>query len=359
MRLRTAAAVAALVLVSGVAGVTFLPLASPDEDGGSSPTSGADRQPKRRPTPLSLLYLRGARLHRLNLRSGGDEVLRTLPPAEVHAAPDSAWLALVSAPGATDFAAEPRLSLLHPDSGRRRRIGPGFAPLWRPDGDAVAYLRPVEERSCDAETCAGRVEVVTAGVSGEREILLGPGHWTLLTWAGPRLLLADLDDPGAVTITGGPGPSHRLPLAPAELWGASPDGRWVVVARPREAAFIALSQADELGRRRGLMPGGRLAEGAWSPHSDTVAGVVLQGIEDGVPSSRVVLSSPDGASRALRGSKGAAGAPLWSPDGRVIAFPQAVGKVRDRLRAQVCILESSSCRSWLNWTDEVRLLRLE
>ena len=356
MRLRTAAAAAALVLVGGVA-VTFLPLASPDEDVGSSPTSGAVRQ--RRPAPLSLLYLRGARLHRLDLRTGGDEVLRTLPPADVHAAPDSAWLALVSDPRATDFAAQPRLSLLHPDSGRRRSIGPGFAPLWRPDGAAVAYLRPVEERSCDAETCAGRVEVVTAGLSGERDILLGPGHWTLLTWAGPRLLVADLDDPGAVTITGGPGPPHRLPLAPAEIWGASPDGRWVVVARPRDAAFIALSRADELGRRRGLRPGGRLAEGAWSPHSDTVAGVVLQGIGDGVPSSRVVLSSPDGASRALRGSKGAAGAPLWSPDGRAIAFPQAAGKARDRLRAQVCILESSSCRSWLNWTDEVRLLRLE
>ena len=356
MRLRTAAAAAALVLVGGVA-VTFLPLASPDEDGGSSPTSGAVRQ--RRPAPLSLLYLRGARLHRLNLRTGGDEVLRTLPPADVHAAPDSAWLALVSDPRATDFAAQPRLSLLHPDSGRRRSIGPGFAPLWRPDGAAVAYLRPVEERSCDAETCAGRVEVVTAGLSGERDILLGPGHWTLLTWAGPRLLVADLDDPGAVTITGGPGPPHRLPLAPAEIWGASPDGRWVVVARPRDAAFIALSRAAELGRRRGLRPGGRLAEGAWSPHSDTVAGVVLQGIGDGVPSSRVVLSSPDGASRALRGSKGAAGAPLWSPDGRAIAFPQAAGKARDRLRAQVCMVEGSSCRSWLSWTDEVRLLRLE
>lgn len=355
MRLRTAAAVAALLLASGLAWVAFLPLVSPDEDGGGATSDTVRRSPRR----LSLLYLRGARLHRLDLSTGGDEVLRTLPPAEVHAASASDWLALVTASGATDFAAEPRLSLLHPDSGRLLRLGPGFAPLWRPDGDAVAYLRPVEERSCDAETCSGRVEVVTALVSGERKTLLGPDHWTLLTWAGPRLLLGDLDDSGAVTIAGGPGPSHQLPLAPAELWGASPDGRWVVVAGPSGAAFTPLSRVDELGTPRALATGGRLAEGAWSPQSDAVAAVVLRGVRDGVPSSRMVLSSPAGASRALRGSKGAAGAPLWSADGRAIAFPQAVGKAQDRLRAQVCMVEGSSCRSWLKWTDEVRLLRLE
>ena len=355
MRLRTGAAAAAFLLVAGLAGVTFLPLSAPDEDGGRAAT---DPAPQRR-RPLSLLYLRGSRLHRLNLRSGGDEFLRALPPADVAAAPASAWLALATAPGAADFAAEPRLSLLHPESGRRHRLGPGFAPLWRPDGDGLAYLRPVEERSCDAESCAGRVEVVAAEVSGARETLLGPGHWTLLAWAGQRLLLGDRDDPGTVTIAGGRRPSQRLPLAPAELWGASPDGRWVVVARPGEADFIALSEAEELGRRRSLLASGRLAGGAWSPHSDTVAGVVLQGIKDGVPSSRVVLSSPDGPSRPLGGSKGAAGAPLWAADGRAIVFPQAVGDDRDRLRAQVCLLASSSCSSRLSWTDEVRLLRLE
>jgi hypothetical protein len=359
VRLSAAAAATALLLFAGVAGVTFLPLSSSEGDGDGAPTSGADPQPTRRRDPLSLLYVRGDRLHRLDLRTGGDEVLRRLPPADVHAAPASAWLALVTAPGAADFAAHPRLSLLHPGSGERRRLGPGFAPLWRPDGDAVAYLRPVEERSCDVEACAGRVEVVSTELSGDRQTLLGPGHWTLLAWAGPRLLVADIDDPGTVTITGGPGPSHRLPLAPAELWGASPDGRWVVVAGPRGAAFIALNRADELGRRRALMTRGRLAEGEWSPHSDAVAGVVLRGVEDGVPSSRVILSSPEGASRPLRGSKGAAGAPLWSVDGRAIAFPQAVGRAQGRLRAQVCLLERPSCSSWLSWTDEVRLLRLE
>jgi len=359
VRLRAAAAVAALLLVAGAA-ATFLPLTSSVEDGANAPTSGAARRPEHRRDSLSLLYMRGARLHRLDLRTGGDEVLRTLPPAEVHAASASAWLALVTAaPSTNDFAVDPRLSLLHPDSGRRRRLGPGFAPLWRPDGDAVAYLRPVEERSCDAETCSGRVEVVTVGISGDPETLLGPGHWTLLAWAGSRLLLGERHDPGAVTIAGGRQRSQRLPLAPAELWGASPDGRWVVVSRPRGAAFIGLDRAAQLGRPLALVAGGRLAEGAWSPHSDTLAGVVLRGVEDGVPSSRVVLSSPEGGTRGLRGSKGAASEPLWSADGRSIAFSQAVGRAQDRLRARVCLLASSSCRSWLSWTDEVRLLRLE
>ena len=355
MRLGAAAAVAALLLVAGAA-ATFLPLTSPVEDGANAPT-----RPDRRRDSLSLLYMRGSRLHRLDLSTGGDEVLHTLPSAEVHAAPSSAWLALVTAaPATTDFAADPRLSLLHPDSGRRRRLGLGFSPLWRPDGDAVAYLRPVEERSCDAETCSGRVEVVTAGITGDPETLLRPGHWTLLAWAGSRLLLGERHHPGAVTIAGGRQRSQRLPLAPAELWGASPDGRWVVVSRPRGAAFIGLDRATaQLGRPLALGAGGRLAEGAWSPHSDTLAGVVLRGLEDGVPSTRVVLTSPEGGTRGLRGSKGAASEPLWSADGRSIAFSQAVGKAQDRLRARVCLLAGSSCRSWLNWTDQVKLLRLE
>ncbi|MDQ3660703.1 MAG: hypothetical protein M3454_06515 [Actinomycetota bacterium] len=349
MRLRTAAAAAALLLVSGWAGVTLLPLSSPDEGG----------DPRRPPArPLSLLYLRGERLHSLNLRTGGDEIVRTLPPADVHAAPASAWLALVTAPAGADFAAEPNLSLLEPSSGLRHRLGPGFAPLWRPDGAALAYLRPVEDRRCEAEACAGRVEVVTAGVSGERETLLGPGHWTLLTWSGARLLVAERDDPDVVTIAGS-GSQHRLPLAAAKVWGASPDGRWAVIAGPRGAAFVALRRGDELGHRRALVAGGRLAEGQWSPHSDVLAGVVLRGIRKGVPSSRMVLSSPDGPTRELQGSSGAAGGPLWSGDGRALAFPQTVGKAQDRLRARVCVLESSTCKSWLTWTDEVRLLRLE
>jgi hypothetical protein len=347
--------VVAAFLLAGLAGVTLLPLSNSVEDEGNAASDSGRRASR----SLSLLYLRETRLHRLNLRTGGDEVLRTLPPSDVDAAPASAWLALVTARGEADFATEPRLSLLHPDSGERRPLGPGFAPLWRPNGDALAYLRPVEERNCEAETCAGRVEVVTARISGVRETLLAPGYWTLLAWAGPRLILGDREDPDSVAILGEGGSLQRISLPPAKLWGASPDGSWMVVARPRGAAFVPLSQAEKLGRRRPLVADGRLAEGAWSPNSDAIAGVVLQGIADGVPSSRVVLSSPQGSTRSLPGSKGAAGAPLWSADGRAIAFPQAVGGARDRLRAQVCLLEKSTCRSWLSWTDEVRLVRLE
>jgi hypothetical protein len=308
----------------------------------------------------TLLYQRGLQLHRLNLDTGADRVVRTLPPAEINASPTSSWLALVGSPEGVDFAARPRLSLLQPDSGRRLTLGPGLAPLWRPDGKAVAYLRPVEERRCEVESCSGRVEVAIASLSGAIQTVMAPGHWTLLSWAGSDLLLGNLEDSRSVTMVGRQGPPQKLPVPSAKLWGASPDGRWVVVARRRGADYVALSPEGELGRRRTLVTGGRLAEGAWSPDSDRVAGVLLEETNGALPLTGVVLSSPEASGRRLLpGSRGAAGAPMWSADGGTIAFPQATGEREARLRAKVCVLKEPACDSWLHWTDEVRLLRLE
>ena len=335
--------------------VVSLPACSPPSDGGDAAPADKSVAEAR-----SLLYQRGSQLHRLNLDTGADRVVTTLPPAEVHASPTSSWLALVGSPEGVDFATRPRLSLLQPDSGRRLALGPGLAPLWRPDGNAVAYLRPVEERRCEVESCSGRVAVVIASLSGAIQTVMGPGHWTLLSWAGSDLLLGNLEDSRRVTMVGPQGPPQKLSVPPAKLWGASPDGRWVVVARRRGAEYVALGPEGELGRRRTLVTGGRLAEGAWSPDSDKVAGVLLEKATGALPLTGVVLSSPEASGRRLLpGSRGAAGAPMWSADGGTIAFPQAMGERETRLRATVCVLKEPACDSWLHWTDEVRLLRLE
>ena len=315
------------------------------------------------PDPLELLYMKGPVLHRMDVSSGADEVLAELPAADVHAAPLSGRLAFVSDTGGgeQDFEAAPELTVLEPETGRRLDLGPGVAPLWSPDGSRLAYLRPVEPRSCAGESCSGAVEVVTYEVgSGRREILLGPGRWSLLAWTGDRLLAADQERLGSSFVVE-QGSRRRLAVAPSSLWGASPDGRWLVTVMRKGATFVELDEFSPLGRRVAVPLGAqRLAEGSWSGDSKRIAAVLLR-VSGGIPRTRLAIMAPERpAPIPVASSAGVIGRPLWSEDEASIAFAQVTGRGGRRLRAMWCPLEASGgCRELLSWKDDVRLLELD
>jgi WD40-like Beta Propeller Repeat len=308
-----------------------------------------------------LLYMKGSVLHRMDVRTGDDQVVVTLPDADVHSAPASPLIAYVTSSGGgdEDFAAAPELTVLDPETGRKLHRGPGVAPMWSPDGKRLAYLKPVEPRACAGETCAGAVEVAIYEVGRDtRSTLLSEGRWSLVTWSGGEVVVADQSRPGSGVVVR-PGSRAPLGIPPSIIWGASPDGQWLVTAGRRGAAFVATGQRS--GDKVTIpLAGRRLAEGAWAADSDRVAAVVLR-VVAGIPRTRLVTLSPRQPSPApVPSSRGAIGRPLWSIDGSSIAFARVAGPGGRKLRATWCPVEGSGrCRELLSWTDDVRLLELE
>jgi WD40 repeat protein len=330
-----------------------------------APTETGARREREEPSPPGapqLLYMKGSSLHRMNVQTGKDELVAELPNGDVQAAPSSDRLAYVAGRGGgEDFDVAPEITLMQPDTGRQVDLGAGLAPLWHPEGGRLAYLRPIEARACSGESCSGAVEVVVYEVgSGTRTTLLGPGRWSLLSWAGPLLVVGDQRRP-AVTVMAGPDSNRRLELPPSSVWGASPDGGWLVAVHRFEAEFVRFGPSGLGGARVPLSLGGRrLAEGAWSPDSRRVAAVLLQ-VAGGIPETRLALLSPGSpAPEPVASSRGAIGRPLWSEDGRSLVFAQVTGPGGGRLRARWCpVASGGDCRTLLSWKDDVRLLELD
>jgi WD40-like Beta Propeller Repeat len=315
------------------------------------------------PTPAparSLLYLDGTELHRIDVASRQDDVLVDLGSADAVVAPDSSRVAYVKAApfgGGEDFVARPDLMVLDLATQSALRVGAGLSPLWRPDGEALAYLKPVEARACDAEVCGGRSRVVVAELPGPSRSLAPPGRYGLLAWGGSRLYASDLDEVShALAFEAGTSP-EKLPLPPSEFWGASPNGRWLVSTPGSSVNLVSLdgggvSSGDPLTVELG---GLRLAEGAWAPGSDRVAAVVFDPKRSGPKSAKVVLFGPDDPRpTSLPGSAGAAGEVTWSPDGETLAYARAQG---GKLAAVVCSeVPTGPCRSLFTWRQGVSLL---
>ena len=306
----------------------------------------------------SLLFLRGATLTRLDLATGKSARVGTFPTTDVHAAPVEPYVAYVvgsGPPGATeDFVRDPELRVLDLDSRAEDNAGAGVAPMWNPTGTLVAYLRPTAERGCEAEACSGLRQVLTFDPgTGRTEVLSAPGHWTLLGWTGDRVLAADrsaLDG----TASLGSGRPRRLPIAPSEVWGGSPDGHWLLATGPTGTRFLELGPGGSpTGEEVEITLPGRLADGAWASDSSRVA-VVLLG-RAGV--RRAVVFGPDAPKpRTIPGSEVASGQLLWLGDNRVVISGVAPG---GRLTTSLCPLDGKGCRELFSWGRGVVLLRTE
>jgi hypothetical protein len=334
---------------------------------GCSDTDGSratDPQPSQPSSPSptreddnSLLYLEGTTLARMDIESGKRTRLARLPAPDVAASRSTKWIAYVLGTSAVadDFVESPVLHLLDVTSGEDIDAGPGFAPLWHPLDDRVAFLRPVEPRECDAETCRGGVTVAVVEPGGEARDLLPAGRWGLLAWAGDDLLVADGTDLSHTTVVG-PGVHTELDVPPSQIWDASPDGRRLVTVGATGTQMVPLDAGTISGSPRKVdLDGGLLGDGSWSSDSSRFAATLRDRGR-----TRVVVVESDGlTARPLVGSAGGAGSVLWSPSGTAVSITRSAEGGR-RLEAAYCPVDSDTrCRSLFSWVQDVVLLRME
>jgi hypothetical protein len=331
-------------------------------DGGSGASAreraggGASDSFAARDQDEALFYLKGTRLHRLDLESRHDEVVANLHSHDVFASTTSPWLAYVTPETASgedhvDFIESPTLHLFNLSTKRDVTVGPGLGALWGPDSQ-VAYLRPVGQRHCSGEVCSGRVEVVVRDASsGAEETLLRPGRWTLLGWSGSRVLVGDPRHPGR-TLLVGEGRVSALSIPPSSLWAGSPDGRWLLTVGDGSARFVEVQEASASSPPRIPLSGGVLAEGAWSSDSTRVAAGLLDRRGSG---SKLVVFGPGSAKPRQIGSVRPAGSVLWSPTMESVVAVAADGA--RGLRAVRCRTGGSpACSTLLRWKRGVVLL---
>ena len=328
------------------------------------PSLSGEKQTDAAPTPSAgeqgLLYLEGYTLHHLTLEDEQDETIGRLRSVDVVASSDGNAVAYVvaeaGATGDEDFVARPELHVRDLASGGDTVIGPGHAPLWHPEGRRLAYLEPSAVRKCEGEVCEGGSSVVVADLESEqRRTVLAEGTWSLLAWLGDGLLVAD--QAASETLLVDDRSSSRLEVAPRGLWGASPDGRWIVEVDGDGLRFVPGPTSTGPSPRvdlQGSIPG----EGSWSPAADRL-GVVLLAPGRGLRATELGLVEPGGGVRRVPRSAGASGPVLWSPGGDSFVYTRAAGPRGLRLEAVLCSAEEAlECRPLFSWAQGVALLAL-
>lgn len=364
-----AIAVAAFLLLGGGAG---------DDDDGNVAAPPGNAAESFAGGPDEVLYLSGTSLVRRDLESGKEEPAGVIESPSVYAAPGSPWVAYVTAKSSADddFAAEPVLNLYDVENDEKARYGAGVAPVWNRAGTHVAFLRPVEPRDCQGEECSGEVQigVVEAG-TGEESVVLDPGRYTILGWAGEWILVSDFDDPGTTISVTVDDERQQLGMPASQFWDASPDGRWVVKANAKKVELVPI-EGGELGEDRVAIDLGdaTLLEGAWSHDSSAVAAVVSNEsfvqrgkgenartvTED--PTTRIVTFSPERPEpREVPETVGATGTVLWSVDNESIVFASLLDPKRALFQAKHCPVAGNDlgCEIVTSWTEGVTLLRTE
>ncbi|HEX2057631.1 MAG TPA: hypothetical protein VHI71_04600 [Actinomycetota bacterium] len=363
-----AAAVAAVVL--------FLLLRSDGEsNGGSSIATGGNAAASLEGGPDEVLYLSGTSLVRRNLANGQEEPVAEVPSPSVYASPGSHWVAYVTSKrgsGGDDFSAEPVLHLYDLANDEKSGYGAGVAPLWNPGGTHVAFLRPVEPRNCQGETCPGDVQIgVVEAATGRESLLLEPGTYSILGWAGEWILVSDFEDPARIFSVSLDDERKELDMPASQYWDSSPDGRWVVKTNAKKTEFVAVEDG-ELGDERVTveLEDYQLLEGAWAHDSSRVAAVVGLTEKKGKGGKRsrgvgfttevVTFSPEDPVPSTVAGTAGAARSVFWSVDNDSIVFTALLDQKRSLFQAQQCpVGNQTGCEIVTSWTEGVSLLRTE
>ena len=310
---------------------------------------------------LTLLYLEGKTLRTFDVESRSSETVARLPTSDATSSGDGSHVVYITssipAAGDEDFITSPELHLYEVSSGRDTTVGPGTSPLWHPTGQKFAYLEPSDARGCAGEACRGSNSLVVAEIKSQKRTTFSRGEvYAPLAWLGESVVVSRrLPEPSAFAISAS-GEAKDLRIPPAEFWGASPDGAWVVRSVAGRVDFVATDSGTDSVRV--AMPDSLLGEGAWSPHSSRLAAVSLH--PSG--SSRLVLLSPsDNGYSTVPDSRGAAGPVMWSQDGRTFAFTRASGRRGLDTEAVICGEAGNAagdCRALFSWARGVTILSL-
>jgi hypothetical protein len=251
----------------------------------------------------------------------------------------------------------PELLVFDPGSGVQTPVPrPGINPYWNPRGDLLVFEEPLDLRNCTSEDCDVDTRVVMFDpVSGEEKVLLDGGPWTTVGWAGDRVLVADDEDASITLSVSEEDDTITYDLRAREVWGASPDGRWLVRSGPEDTDIHELGADHRLAGEPTpvqLDDGATFGVGGWSFDSSRLITALTQG-ED----SRLVMVSPeDGAPSPLQDIPERIGRFMWAPDhsGFVIS------RVTDRFETLYCPVDASiECSPLFDWTTGLLPMRIE
>lgn len=266
--------------------------------------------------PVSLVYAdftagEDASVARFWIDEETEEEIAKLPRSSTTtASPTSDWLTVVELAD-QDGVEVPMLYLFDPASGEETKVGPGVAPTWKADGTAVAYAEPIDLERCNLVDCPGDKKIVVLDpATGNFETLI-EGSYQILFWAGDRLLVFDTGSPEDTISLATDGSDSLIEIHSAGIWGASPDGKWLLVSTSAGIRFVRLSEEGEPREESEVdLPSETvLGAGGWAFDSSAVAVV----IED-IAAPRVLTFSPsDPEPRLLAEGVGSITRVLWSP----------------------------------------------
>ena len=262
------------------------------------------RRRRRNAAVVTLVALVGVALFALVGRSAQSQTASPALSARLNSAAQAVTSKIAFTQSQASGQGKGGLYVMNPDgSGKRRLANSGTLPAWSPDGRKIAF---------------GGLRVVNADGSGLQRLTRG----ILPAWSpdGQRIAFTGLDEPGLYVINADGSGEQKLTGTGGRLFW-SPDGRKIAFTSrqpPNSRNFdIYVMNADGSGRRQ-LARGSYGSHPVWSPDGHQIAFVRGYDIwvmnADGSEQRRLT----SGAARDLT--------PSWSPDGRTIAFDRRVGR---------------------------------
>jgi Tol biopolymer transport system component len=216
------------------------------------------------------------------------------------------------------------------DTGRirqlTRRANGGYNPSWSPDGSQIAFDW-VSDGPCRSPACS-RIFLINADGTGRRPFTPArlrcegaawspTGDWIAYVQWRPS---AGFDNRSSIWIRSVDGRDvRRVTFAKAAFDSApvwSPDGTRIIFSRDAKSAsgnYVVNADGTGLRRLRGNHATGITS---WSPDGTRLAGSRVYGRWNNKDLSVVLNSDGSGERLLLRGG----GSPVWSPDGRFLAF---------------------------------------